>query len=114
MTDHRFIPRTWNQNDCFLKAGNSHLFQTGNFGTREGKNNRQGRKSMKFRTNYSKRWNSHEIKFQQFVRRFFFETPNEARTAHQRSCQDWNFATRLENRKSDEWGEPKNSSRGNE
>ncbi|GBM12671.1 hypothetical protein AVEN_46156-1 [Araneus ventricosus] len=80
------------------KAGNSHLFQTGNFGTREGKNNRQGRKPMKFRTNDSKRWNSNEIKFQQFMRRFPFETPNEATTAHHRTCLDWNPATRLENR----------------
>ncbi|GBL89586.1 hypothetical protein AVEN_87907-1 [Araneus ventricosus] len=93
---------------CHLyKACNSHLSQAGNFGTREGKNNRQSRKPMKFRTNDSKRWNSNEIKFQQFMRRFPFETSNEARAAHQRTrtCLDWSLATRLENRKSDEWGE---------
>ncbi|GBM92965.1 hypothetical protein AVEN_203922-1 [Araneus ventricosus] len=58
---------------------------------------------MKFRTNDSKRWNSKEIKFQQFMRRFPFETPNEARAAHQRTCLDCNLATRIENLKSDEW-----------
>ncbi|GBO42396.1 hypothetical protein AVEN_156844-1 [Araneus ventricosus] len=35
-----------------------------NFGTREGKNKRQGRNSMKFGTNDSKWWNSKELKFQ--------------------------------------------------
>ncbi|GBM70676.1 hypothetical protein AVEN_270783-1 [Araneus ventricosus] len=59
---------------------------------------------MEFRTNDPNRWNSNEIKFQQFMCRFPFETPTESKAAHQRTCLDWNLATRLENRKSDEWG----------
>ncbi|GBL75590.1 hypothetical protein AVEN_154920-1 [Araneus ventricosus] len=57
------------------KTGHLQLFQNGIFGKREGKSNRQGRKSMKFGTNYSKRSISNELKIQDFMRRFQFETP---------------------------------------
>ncbi|GBN82090.1 hypothetical protein AVEN_201898-1 [Araneus ventricosus] len=79
------------------KAGHSYLLQNGNFGTRKGKSNHQGRKPMKFRANYSKRWNSNEINFQPFMRRFPFETPNEVRAAHQKFCLDLKLATKSEN-----------------
>ncbi|GBM27302.1 hypothetical protein AVEN_222378-1 [Araneus ventricosus] len=58
-----------------FKAGHSRIIQTGIFGTREGKSNLQGRKPMKFKTNYSNRWNSNELKIQHFMRRFQVETP---------------------------------------
>ncbi|GBN64040.1 hypothetical protein AVEN_158701-1, partial [Araneus ventricosus] len=40
------------------------------FGTREGKNNRQGRNPMTFGENDSKWWNSKELKFQNSIHRF--------------------------------------------
>ncbi|GBM84282.1 hypothetical protein AVEN_157085-1 [Araneus ventricosus] len=50
-------------NTCHLsKASHSQLSQNGIFGTREGKNNRQGRNPMKFGANDSKWWNSKELK----------------------------------------------------
>ncbi|GBM04306.1 hypothetical protein AVEN_146184-1 [Araneus ventricosus] len=51
------------------KEGHSPLFQTGIFGSRVGKSNRQGQKPMKFKANEIKK-----IKIQNFIRRFQFGT----------------------------------------
>ncbi|GBN12897.1 hypothetical protein AVEN_50374-1 [Araneus ventricosus] len=54
--------------------GYSYLFQNGMFGTREGKNNRQGRKPMKNSIVAGKSRISNQTKFRHFVSRFFGET----------------------------------------
>ncbi|GBM89840.1 hypothetical protein AVEN_72138-1 [Araneus ventricosus] len=82
-------------------AGHSHLFQNGIFGTREGKSNRQGRKPMKFGTIDSKRWNSKS----KTLRADSNLRPRCEASGTSRICLDCDLATRLENRKSAEWGE---------
>ncbi|GBN79447.1 hypothetical protein AVEN_168982-1 [Araneus ventricosus] len=56
------------------KCSSSQLFQNGIFVTGEGKNNRQGRNAVKFKANDSEWWNSKELKIQNSIRRFQFET----------------------------------------
>ncbi|GBN72459.1 hypothetical protein AVEN_64913-1 [Araneus ventricosus] len=59
-------------------AGHSSQIQNGNFGIREGKNIRQGRKRIENSTVALKSWISNQTKLRQFARRFFGETLCEA------------------------------------
>ncbi|GBM48834.1 hypothetical protein AVEN_21618-1 [Araneus ventricosus] len=94
---------------CISKAGLSYLFQNGNFGTWQGKNNRQGRKPIENSIAAGKNldFQPNQIlnsKFKTFFSRFFRWDPYSNVAADQSVCLEWDLASRLSNQNSAEWG----------